>query len=38
MDLKRLMLDEWYYIPFMLLVAVNSFGMGLVMGFIWAYL
>jgi len=37
-SLERLVLDEWCYIPFMLLVAVNSFGLGLVMGFTWAYL
>ena len=41
MDLTTLepyILDEWYYIPIMLLTLLNSFGMGLVIGFTWAYL
>ena len=36
--LAQLTMNEWYYIPFMLLVAVNSFGLGIVLGVTWVYL
>jgi len=41
MDLNKLeiyIMDEWVYIPIMLLVLLNSFGIGLVLGTIWVYL
>ena len=41
MDLNTLepyIMDEWVYIPVMILMLLNSFGLGLVMGLIWVYL
>jgi len=38
MDLEPYILDEWIFIPAMLLILLNSFGIGLVMGFIWVAL
>jgi len=41
MDLNTLepyIMDEWVFVPMMIVAMLNSFGMGLVMGFIWAYL
>lgn len=41
MDLKtieRYVLDEWVFIPICLVVAVNSFGLGLAIGWIWVSL
>jgi hypothetical protein len=41
MDLTLLepyILDEWIYIPVVLLTLLNSFGIGLVVGFIWVAL
>ena len=41
MDLTTLepyILDEWIYIPAMILILLNAFGMGLVTGFIWVAL
>ena len=37
MDLKRLeyiVMDEWIFIPVMLVMAVNSFGIGFILGLI----
>ena len=41
MDLNTLepyIMDEWCYIAVMLVTLLNSFGLGLVMGFIWVAL
>jgi hypothetical protein len=36
--LETLVLDEWIFIPAVLLILLNSFGIGLVLGFIWVAL
>ena len=41
MDLTTLepyILDEWYYIPAMLLMSLWAFGLGLIVGTIWGAL
>jgi hypothetical protein len=38
MDLEPYILDEWIFIPVMLLTLLNMFGIGLVLGFIWVAL
>jgi hypothetical protein len=36
--LERYVLDEWVYIPAMLVTLLNSFGLGLVIGVMWVAL
>jgi hypothetical protein len=41
MDLTQLetyILDEWVFVPIMIVAMLNSFGIGLVIGFIWVCL
>jgi hypothetical protein len=34
-DLDTYILNEWIYIPVLILVSILAFGMGLVFGFLW---
>jgi hypothetical protein len=41
MDLNRLklyVLDEWVFVPMMIVAMLNSFGIGLAIGFMWVAL
>jgi hypothetical protein len=41
MELKRLepyVLDEWVFVAMMIVAMLNSFGVGLIIGFVWASL
>jgi hypothetical protein len=38
MNFERIFLDEWMYVPLLMLVCVVAFGLGMCVGTVWALL
>ena len=38
MNLEKILLDEWLYVPLVLITLVWAFGIGMLVGWIWTLL